>query len=382
MQGCARSGPDHQVESIFLDFLAFPKHNSYLTGSKKMAKPFTFHFSHGAHDTPRVMLIVDFQTQGQICGYEEIQRFFHGIPFHSLNILRFMCFVVESSALVGFACTNCGEKIDAAMATQGAVTYGFADGSGTVQAHFQCVEGLPRGLVYTLDGARKLDPQSLPPWTAGKQRPVEDYVDGLDEELVAENLGRVFSLKGLWRSMFEEHARSGETLMERAAKGCWIFVGADEHEVDEMVQDSGDEDFDRLYRCGELSLHTLDEAPESVLISGGEGPTHGNYRQWLQGEAIEAIEEGRCVGEVYMRSSEALEAVDAAFRLARLEFVVNDSTEGVFVTQITTPRGAVLEAGVELCDVLRLAAHTGITPGEAGRMVAEEVVAELLGIDL
>lgn len=348
-----------------------------------MGKPFTFHFSYGAKDTPRVMCVVDLQASCAVCGYQEIQRFYRGVPFHSLSNPSFHLLVSQASSWLSFACTNCGSAVDQAQCERGAVTYGFADGAGLVVGHFRCDE---RGQVahqgYTLSGGKRLDPQSLPPWT--KREPVSeaDMEPSLNEDLMFEACGRVMSLKGVWRSLLAEHLACGEALMEQVSPGCWFVVGADEDDVEALVAEGEDEVLRALADKGEVVLMSLMDPPEGLPWLKAPSEVHGNPRHWLPPDILEALTEGRLCAEVYMRRADVEEAFLGALRRARLEFRVDDSSGETWVLDVTTPRGVSYDAGVPMSALMAMAAHTAITPGESARMGAEEVVADLLRVDL
>ncbi len=349
-----------------------------------MSKPFVFHFSYGAHDTPRVMLVVDLEGVCGLCGYEEIQRFYKGVAFHSLGIPSFKRFVERAPGHLAYECSNCGSAVTPQMCTRGAVAYGFADGAGVVQAHFEVKDGVVDAVGYTVDGGKRLDPQSLPPWTRREPILAQDVDAELGPERVYERCERVFHIKGVWRALAADFVEHGEAVMEQVSGGCWLVLGADEDEIEEMLAQEADAAFLEELDKGMLALVGLEEAPAELPWLKGTGDLlHGNPKQWLQPEVYEALMEGRVKAEVYLSRSAALQALEAAFKLARLEYRVDDSDQGrTWVMDITTPRGVVLEYGVELEQVLRLAAHTALTPGEAARMVAEEAVAKLLGVEL
>ncbi len=328
------------------------------------------------------MMIVDIQAECSVCRYTEIQRFYHGVAFHSLGIPKFKRFVDGAPGLLNFNCTNCGEPSTPASARRGAVTYGFADGTGIIQAHFNCQDGRAVAVDFTLDGGRRLDPQSLPPWSVREPRPREDHRPSLTEDEVFATCGRAFHLKGLWRSLLDEHLETGQALFEQAAPGCWFGVGADEEEIEALLADIDLPDFKAASERGELVLLALMERPEGLPGFDDTAPIHGDPASWLQPQAIEALREGRCVAEIHLDPTLALDAMTSALKRARLEFVVNDTGAEIFLAQITTPRGALFEHEVRLSSVAQLAAFTAITPGEAGRQVIEEIVAELLGIDV
>jgi hypothetical protein len=75
-----------------------------------------------------------------------------------------------------------------------------------------------------------------------------------------------------------------------------------------------------------------------------------------------------------------IEVMEHAFEVARLSYELDQTEVDMFFSEITTPGEEVYGRGVSVSSVLRRAVYTGITPGEAGRLTAEEIAGMLLRV--
>ncbi len=337
-----------------------------------MGKPFTFHFSRADDGSLRAMTMLDLQATCGLCGYEEMQRFYRGVFFHNLNIPRFLRLIREAPRLLKYSCSNCGEPVVPGMVHRGALTYGFVGGDGVIHAFFKVDEREGIDPIFLLRERRRLDPQALPTWDAD-DADERDRTFELDEDMVFEALGRTMHPKGVWRSLWEEFFEDPAAQCEHVAPGCWLYLGNDEESLDDFEEDFP-EDFEGLVRFA------VQEEPEGDRWF--QGKMHGRYAQWLPPNASGALAQNGCVALALLDPEVALREIEWALERARLEFVREGEEAQVRITNITTPRGVCWEGEIVLEDVLKFAATTAVTPSEAGRFVAEEVIAELLGLSL
>jgi hypothetical protein len=342
-----------------------------------MSKPLTFHFSYGLGRTPRVLVIVDLLADCPGCGYTEIQRFFHGVPYHSLNVPRLASVVMQLPALLGYRCAQCGGDVAPEHCRSGALNYPFADGAGSLGAVFTCSEGAVVAPRYWVQGGRRLDPQALPSW----EPPASAHLvtEALTEDDIFAHCGRVMQAKGAWRSLLLDSHNTGEALVEPVARHFWIAAGPTDDAVDAVVAE--DEELAALMDRGALDMIELGPEPPQVPWYGDETP-RGLWTEWTPDGLVDGMRAGALKGYAFLSAEACLDALSSTLRAGRLEFSVSDSGPETWLTDVATPRGELYEPELAMGEILRFAALTGITPGEAGRFVGEHVVASLLGLEL
>ena len=144
---------------------------------------------------------------------------------------------------------------------------------------------------------------------------------------------------------------------------------------------------DELYDREDLSGNDWYELP--LIDSSPDGlPTHedterisGHWRGWLPEEITRQLEEGDLIAVALIHPEHARQVITRAFEVARLEFEQGEDEDGEqMYSHITTPRESAYPGELFLSDVLARAAYTGITPGEAARLTAEEIVGVLLRV--
>ena len=75
--------------------------------------------------------------------------------------------------------------------------------------------------------------------------------------------------------------------------------------------------------------------------------------------------------------------LSATLRRGRLTFELDeDEHGGPLLREITTPRGDTHPQEILVSHVLKYAAHTGMTPGDAARYAAEVLIGELMGLEV
>jgi hypothetical protein len=106
----------------------------------------------------------------------------------------------------------------------------------------------------------------------------------------------------------------------------------------------------------------------------------GRWQTWLPEPVQEVLEAGKCWAEAYVSRRKVIEAVERTFKLAQLDYKIERTDVDIFFSDITTPGGETYGRGVSVASILRRAVYTGITPGEAGRLTAEEIAGMLLRV--
>ena len=331
---------------------------------------FTFYFSHGDSGELRVMAVVDLFASCGTCGYREVQRFYRGVPFHTLTLPRFSKVVSGASRWASYACSNCGAAVTGSNVERSCVTYGFADGRGQVRGH---AEGA------TLTGfelrQRGLDVQELPP------EPDEaELLDELDDDEIFDVCGRVFNPKAAWRELLEDAGREPTAAVgEDVAGGLWIGVGPGRSDVEALYSETP-EGRDKLDGGRVMAVELLQRAPTTAPFS--DAAVGGAPSQWLQAWATAALESGTLAALAYINIVWATRRLTDTLDNGRLTWTREEGEDGPIITDIATPQGDAYPSAVAVADIARFAVATGATPQESARYIGELIIAHMLQLDL
>lgn len=345
-----------------------------------MAEPFVFRFAPGAQGEPEVMYVADVRCACEVCGHPQMQRFYHSTPFHSLTIEALEDIAMHVHLDAGYECENCGEAVGPASVERSALTYGFPDDAGIIRIFVDSPNTIEPELQFELEADRRLDPQALPGWSPDAERGVVGEV--LREEFIEDELGRVFNPKLLWIELFEDWSVDPEGgAFARAADSYWLVIEENEQLASELADEIDDDDFRSGYDDGDLMVIGLtDAAPTQLATHQYPEQIPGRWQTWLPEPVREMLEAGNCWAEAYVSRGKVVEMIERVFGLAQLEYKVARTDVDVFFSEITTPGGETYGRGVSVASVLRRAVYTGITPGEAGRLTAEEIAGMLLRV--
>lgn len=344
-----------------------------------MTEPFVFRYSPGEDGDPEVMYVADVRCECGLCGHVQMQRFYHATPFHSLTIEGLVALCGEVHLKADYECENCGEQVGPKHVVQAALTYGFPDDAGIIRAFIDDPATDEASVQYELLAPRRLDPQALPGW-----EPSEDGVvyPRLTEPIIEREFGRAFNPKLLWVELFEDWQTDPEGgAFARAAPGYWFLLEESEEAAGELAEEIDDDDFCEAYENGELMVIALaDAVPHQLATHEYPETMPGRWHTWLPQTAREHLEAGNAWAEVYVSRRAVVEIIKRTFDLARLTYKVGRTDVDVFFSEITTPGDEIYGRGVSVASVLRRAVYTGITPGEAGRLTAEEIAGMLLRV--
>lgn len=336
-----------------------------------MSHAFSFHFSWSASGRPRQMTIVDLEATCPTCGYDEIQRFYHGIPLHELTLARFRKLPQEVVRLSGYECSNCGTSVQPPSRTRGTVVFAFVGGEGIVRTFFDVRDPQPVHLRYAFEPGARLDVQALPLLDA---EPLAATV-GLREQLVEEELHRAFdrrfNLKAAWRAMLLGTLPP----MSRVAPGVIANIS---HEAEQEYSDVRDP-ID--VHCAALdALWPLDVLTPPPPFKAGLAPERspGHPGEWLPETHSSQVYSGKIKLTALLSPEIARQTFVETLEAARLSVTF----DGHRFSRITTPRDTLYEREIDLRTILARAAWTALTPAEAARLTAEEIVAELMGLSL
>ncbi|MBA2663421.1 MAG: hypothetical protein H0U74_14125 [Bradymonadaceae bacterium] len=342
-----------------------------------MAEPFVFHFRRGENSAPEVMYMVDLYCRCGLCRHDQYQRFYHATAFHSFTLAVFNRLVDEAHQKADYECENCGTMVGADHVLKVAVTYGFVDDAGIVRGYLDRESGKRR---YQLVARRRLDPQEMPHWEPDPE--LGTSLDTISEQSVDELLDRPFNAKLAWIDVVDDWLEDPEGgAYARIAPGFWIVVDASEDAANELTAEIEDAQFADGKEHGDLMIVALSESvPEDLATHAQPQSMAGRWQTWLPQHIVEALLEQRIWADAYMSRSAAVETIKRTFDTANLSYSVDVTDADVFFSQITTPGEGVYGRGLSVSSVLRRAVFTGLTPGEAARLTAEEIVGVLLRV--
>lgn len=336
-----------------------------------MSEPFVFHFQLGEGQRPEVMYIADILAECGLCRHQEIQRFYHTTPFHELTLDRFAALSLQTRDKTDYSCENCGTPVGPAHALKTATTLGFADESGVLTAYHDVREGTA---CYRGVAPQRLDPQVLPVFDANDA--LGDQTDALTDDWFERVFGRVFNAKRAWIDLFHE--------VEDDQSGWSVFSPGMVAIIEsswEAIEDAADEieSIDAL-SAGEFELVDLRAAPDALATHADPSSMYGGLSHWLPSQLLGELDQGQCVAAALVSWDQARSLIERTFKVGLLRFEVEETGDDVWYRNITTPGDITYDHDVSVLSVLQRAVYTGITPGEAARLTAEEITGRLLRV--
>jgi len=308
-----------------------------------MAEPFVFYFSPDLEGAPLLMVIADLDVACGLCKHPQIQRFYHATPYHQLTCSVFENLVQNVAQKTGYECENCGEAVGPDHALRGTLTLGFPDEAGLIRGFW--ARNKPN--LYTFVPGKRLDPQELP----GFEPPQGGSSTTLSDALVLEMLGRVISVKMAWRALIDDFVASPQGGAELdCADGLTLLLGED------LSDYLHTEDDDHLF----IELEEFEDMPA-----------------WLGTSRIAALNATGKAG-VLISSSAVYDVIERCFEVAQIAYIFDENDQTF--RQITSPQKIVFEGELDIEDILYDALFNGMTPGDAGRLAAEEIVGKMLRV--
>ena len=320
-----------------------------------MAEPFVFHFKPGPDSEPLQMYICDVLGRCGLCGARQIQRFYHAASFHRLTVSRLEQLARQGLEKLDTECENCGTAVGADCTTMTVLTWGFADDSGTLTSWVT-----PDGAcVWSVAPNRRLDPQTLPGFEPPEQP------QQLTDDWVEEHLGRVLNTKQLWIELFDHVDDEPGAAFETAATDYLIAVS--------------DEPLDGLFDSDDWVI-SLDGEPSSPFLPFHEtaDDLFASPIGWLSEARRKQLRDGQRFAAASVSADQIRGAIERAFAVANITFAY-DPSERIY-SDIKTPTEVAFGHPLPLLAVAQRAVYTGITPGEAARLSAEEIVGTLLRV--
>ena len=327
-----------------------------LPAGKDMSEPFVFHFRSGPHG-PEQMYLADIRAECGVCGHAQVQRYYHSTPVHSVTVRSLHELALGVAQKTGFECPNCGSEVQPEHALSTAFTWAFPDDAGLIRAFLPDASD-PQSLRWQLAAGRRLDPQELPGWQVD---PASEHHVVLDDELLEDRLGRPLNPKTAIREVLADWGEdpAGGAI---ARLGPMTLIAAEtREELDELegeIEEPGA--IIALDDCVPMGLPTHEDPAEIA----------GRFSAWLPANVKPTQV------RVHVADAPAAAAIQRAFAVGNL---TADYDDGVF-SNITTPRDSLYPRPLPLDAVLRRAVYTGLTPGDAARLTAEEIVGTLLRV--
>lgn len=335
-----------------------------------MTEPFVFHFKPNDRGQIEALYMLDVDCECALCGHVQFQRFYHSAPFHGLTLVGLEQLADDAASAAGYECENCGESVGPDQVRRLVLAYGFSDDAGVIRV-FDDITDDHRN--WELTPRRRLDPQVVPRWTPDADAFGEGHrvVDHIDEEIVDEVFGRPFNPKLAWRDFLQEGIDTAGRAM-RIADGMWAAVADSPDALDEAVAGVDVE--------APICVRLDESLPADLATHRDPEGLDGRWRTWVPDAVIDAIDSGqfRVAGLVDARA--AIEVVERTFDVARLEWCAEGDGRRRVYREITAPTDVVYDRPLSVQSVLRRAVYTGTTPGEAGRLTAEEIVGVLLKV--
>lgn len=346
-----------------------------------MAEPFVFYFQPDASGRPEILYILDLDCRCHLCGHEQFQRFYHSTPFHELTLDDLDVLAEDGHLKADYECENCGESVGPQEVRRSALTFGFADETGLIHIY---VDHLEDQKSYELVPRRRLDPQAVPRWWPDPANAPRNTLitSELDDEILEDHLGRPFNVKLAWTDLLEDFLDDPEGgAFSNFGPHLWAAIDHSEEAAGELAQEIDDDDFWDAFDAARLAIISLhDSIPDGLATHKHPQSLDGRWQTWLPDTVLNAIDQHDLWADAYLSRNAAIKAVTRAFKVARLNFTLQHTEADTFFIEITTPTGTVFGQGLTLSSILRRAVYTGITPGEAGRLTAEEILWLLLDI--
>ncbi len=352
-----------------------------------MAEPFVFHFRPDSSGHPEQMYIHDVLCGCGVCGHPQIQRFYHSTSFHSFDLYSLLRIASTAHEVADYVCENCGEQVGAKDVQRAVVRFAFADDAGEIvlfMRDFGVIDGPV--ICAQLFEQRRLDPQVQPVFEPDQAVKVLEEQD-LTDDLVVERLGRYFSLKQALYELYCDWEDMDDPedafFVEKLAEGMWVVLGDDYENV--LSDALNERELEEARKEDVVWLELLKTpAPELPFYEDTAHKLPGQWRRWMPVSTRETLEQGECAIWFGVSLSIIRESFERALEVARLQPVVDEDAsvdlKSLVYEDIMTPRDEPMGQQLSLLDVAYRAVWTGISPGDAAQLSAEELVGMLLKV--
>lgn len=331
-----------------------------------MAEPFVFHFSRGTDGQPQQMYLADVRAECTLCGHPQLQRYYHAAPLHSISTAKLVALASAVPQKTEYECPNCGTAVGPDGCLGAAFTWAFPDDAGLVRAF---VELAGKG-AWQLLPRRRLDPQELPGWAPDPELEgaILDGLDAIDDEWIEETLLRPVNPKLVIREVLQDWLADPEGgAVAPVTPGMTLLAAGPETDLAELRGE--------LESIASAVAICLDDCvPHDLPTHREPAKMAGHLSSWLDAE----VDRSRV--ELLVEPEAALAAVQRAFEVGNLTFELRGEGAHATFEDIRTPREAAYPRSLPVLAILRRAVYTGLTPGDAARLTAEEIVGTLLRV--
>ena len=353
-------------------------HGARFASRADMGEPFVFHFKAGDLGQPQVMYIADLSCACTLCGHPQLQRFYHATDFHSLTWSSLHTLARALPQKVDYTCENCGTPSTVDFVQHVVLIHGSPDHLFELTMMAPVEAGEVGSWTYRVTPHRRLDPQVQPVFQMPED--AQHVHRDLSHETFQALTGRVLNIKRGVLGVVRASASQASAAWAQLAPGVWVVAAQGSGQLeDALTLLESDALATHLHDLVSYSL--IESEPSSLATHDYPHAMHGRWTSWFDPSTRDALLAGECLIEVLVSEQEAIDAMAYTFETARLSFeLVDDPEHGQTFERISTPRGETFARAVIVDDLLRRAVHTGITPGEAGRLTGEEIVGLLLGV--
>lgn len=334
-----------------------------------MAEPFVFHFRRAEDGHPEQMYLADVRAECTLCGHPQVQRFYHATRLHPVRTAQLANLAREVAEKTGYDCPNCGSAVGPEGCIATALTWAFPDDAGLIRG-FRPQLGDAAPVLWQFVPGRRLDPQELPGWEPDTEHdwPV---VDDLSDEVVEEVFGRPINPKEVIAEVLSDWAEDpAGGALARICEGMYLIAEGPEAPLAALADEVREE------TLAELTELRLDAAPVGLPTHREPQAISGRIGTWLRSDLLEKVDRVRMLIETEI----AIATLERAFNVANLRHDTAGEGANTVFSALTSPRDERYPRDLPIRSVLARAVYTGLTPGDAARLTAEEIVGTMLRV--
>ncbi len=339
-----------------------------------MAEPFVFSFCPGAGGRLETMIMIDLDARCPLCRQPALQRFYHSTPFHPFTLVHFDRLADEAALKAGFSCEQCATSVGSADILRSALTYAFADDAGQIRRINHLDDG---STTYLLTPRHRLDPQALPLW---EPDPDDDgpqiHRRSLTESDLKTTFERPFNLKLAWRDLGDQALEQSTPSIATPTPHLVIGIAPDRALLDQHLTRRADAHFSHTHSLELIPLSIDRPWSPSIPTPTARG---GRWPTFLSPPVVDALRQDKLFAAALVDPQPAVAMVERTLTTARLHFQSSSSALPDF-SSITAPGTDRSVGDLSTRSILHRAVDSGMTPGAAARLGAEELVAYLLDL--
>lgn len=327
-----------------------------------MAEPFVFHFRRADDGAPHQMYMADVRAACTVCGHPQMQRFYHATDLHLVTEARLEELARAVPKKTAYDCPNCGSPVGPDGCVDAALTWAFPDDAGVLRAF---VAG--DSISWQIAPRRRLDPQELPGW-GPDDRADWPVAPTLEAEWVEGHVGRPVNPKALLRDELQGWVDDPEGGAIIPVNSHFVVVAAGpDASLDALCEEA------RSEMEGEVvTIPFADASPTDLCTYREASNIPCGLGSWLPRDVVSRLDELAAL----IATDHVVDVVRRAFDVANLDYVV----EAGVIRDITTPRELAYPRHCSVWGITQRAVYTGLTPGDAARLTAEEIVGTLLRV--